>query len=213
MATLHVFETVARSRLVDDLRALSEARRRSKRLGCHFVRTESQRLELELLTLTKNQRALERVAQLPDVARPSVIRQRITSSCGQANAGLTLVTGDAFKDVLGDRHDVFLARAQRRELEHDRIDPKQKIATKARNARHLDQVAMGCRDQAHVGFAGLHLAQAAIDFVFEHLEQLRLNRQIEIADFVEEQAALVGKLEQSAFVGTRPGKCASAMTK
>ena len=102
---------------------------------------------------------------------------------------------DAAEDVGGEDGDVLDALAQRRQAEHDRADAEVEILAEASGCARGVHVVMRGRDEAHVGEAVFDVAQAAEAFVLEHLEQLRLHLQVDVADLVEKQRPAVGEVE------------------
>ena len=64
---------------------------------------------------------------------------------------------------------------------------------------------MGRRDQAHIDPPGLGAADPLKAAVLNHSQQLDLRRQGNVADFVEEQSALIGQLKAPLARGYGPG--------
>jgi hypothetical protein len=65
-------------------------------------------------------------------------------------------------------------------------------------AAHQDvHIVMRGRDEPHIGEAVLHIAEPAEAFLLEHLQQLRLDLDVDVADLVEKQRAAMGKIEES----------------
>ena len=69
------------------------------------------------------------------------------------------------------------------------------------------QVAVGRRQQPDVDLDRVVGADAVNLAVLQHAEQLRLQRQRHVADFVEEQRAAVGVLESALAEPVGPGEC------
>ena len=95
------------------------------------------------------------------------------------------------------RKDVFLAIAQRRDEDGDDGEAVVKILAELVFAHRFFQIAIGRRDHAHVDLHVAHAAHAPDDLVFQHAQQLGLQQGREFADFVEEERAAVGHLEQA----------------
>jgi hypothetical protein len=91
----------------------------------------------------------------------------------------------------------------------NRIDPDIQIRAKPALARHAAEIAVGCRDQAHVDVVAAHVTDAAKPLLLEDLEDARLEREIDLADLVEEGRAAVGDLEQPELAGRRAGERAA----
>ena len=69
------------------------------------------------------------------------------------------------------------------------------IAAEAALGHVLLQIAVGGGDHAHVDLDRLAAADALEGMPFQHAEKLGLDRRAHLADFVEHQRALVGRLE------------------
>ena len=79
--------------------------------------------------------------------------------------------------------------AQRRHGERDAVQPKVEVLAE-RAARDLGlEVAVGGGDEAHVDLPRPHAADARDLARLEHAQQLRLQRQRQLADLVEEDGA------------------------
>src|SRR3989441_4314049 len=59
------------------------------------------------------------------------------------------------------------------------------------------EIAIGRRHDPHVDRLGAQATQAADGLLLDDLEELDLQRQLDVADLVEEQRAAVGRLEQA----------------
>ena len=86
------------------------------------------------------------------------------------------------------------------------IQPVIKVLAKTLFLDHLQQVAVRRRDDADVDVDLLDAADAADLFFLKRAQDLCLQRDIELADLIQEQRAVVRDLEQALFLGDRPGK-------
>ncbi len=68
------------------------------------------------------------------------------------------------------------------------------------------EIAMGCRDQAHVHLDGFHAAHALELALLQHAQQLHLHVERQVADLVEKQGAAVGQLEAARSPRHRAGE-------
>src|SRR6185295_19889443 len=75
------------------------------------------------------------------------------------------------------------------------------------------QVAVGGGDEADVDAAGARVADRDDLAVAQRPQQQRLGAEGELADFVEEQDAAVGGLEDAAVILHRAGEAAAAMAE
>ena len=69
------------------------------------------------------------------------------------------------------------------------------------------------RDEPHVDLAIADVAYAAKAFFFEHLQELRLDLQVDVAYFVEEDGTAMGDLEKPLFGSRRAGERAFLVTE
>ena len=85
--------------------------------------------------------------------------------------------------------------AQRRQPDRERVDAVVEVLAEARVADELLERPVGRRDQPEVDFDRRVAAEALEAPLLEHAQQLRLRDDRQVADFVEEQRAVVGELE------------------
>ena len=99
---------------------------------------------------------------------------------------------------------VVEARAQRRQVNFERVDAVHQVFAEIAGFDHFVQVAMRGADDAHIDGERLVFADAANLAAFQHAQQLGLHRLGQLADFVEEHRAAVGDFEQTdaVLVGT-----------
>src|SRR5690606_41243158 len=75
------------------------------------------------------------------------------------------------------------------------------------------EVAIGGSDDAHVHRAGVRAAQGADLAVLQHAQQLRLQIERELANFIEEQRAAVRRDEEAFLRAAGAGEGAAAVTE
>ena len=80
------------------------------------------------------------------------------------------------------------------------------VGAEAAVADLLAHVAVGGGDHARVANAALGFADALVFAVFQHAQQFRLQLQRQLADFVEEQRAVLGVLEIARARGRGAGE-------
>ena len=90
-----------------------------------------------------------------------------------------------------------LALAQRRQVDADDVQPVEEVLAEPALLHLVLQVDVGGGDDAHVDLDRLHAAQAHELALLHHAQQLGLRLERDVADLVEEDAALVGELEQA----------------
>jgi hypothetical protein len=109
--------------------------------------------------------------------------------------------------------DVTVALAQRRQLDREHAESVVEVGTEVTIHHARGQVAVGSSDDAALN---LDFAQAADppDFsLFEHAQQFRLQARWQITDFIEENSALSGELEQAALLRVRACERALLVTE
>src|SRR5205814_509649 len=104
------------------------------------------------------------------------------------------------------RNNVLPPLSQRRNLDWEDVEPVIEIAAKFPLVNQLLQVAVSCRDHAHVQAARLVASDSFEDPVLQDSQQLRLQLQREIAHFVEKQGSFVGQLQAAKLSGDRAGE-------
>src|SRR5712691_12679698 len=95
----------------------------------------------------------------------------------------------------GEQRDIGGALAQRWEPDLDRIETKQQIFAEAPGFHLGLDVGVGGRNDAYVRTPRARRANALVLAGLEHAQQLRLLRERQIGDLVEEQRAALGELE------------------
>src|SRR5215510_11263837 len=148
-------------------------------------------------------RAFDDVAQLADVAGPVVTEQQ--------SLGLRRHTLDAAVEPLievademsDERQYVLAAFAQRRQRDRHYVQAVEEVFAEAPAFDLVLQVAVCRGDDPHGDLFLLHAADAPEPFLFEDVEQPRLNRRLHLRNFVEEDRALMRQLEQPGLAGDR----------
>jgi hypothetical protein len=99
---------------------------------------------------------------------------------------------------------VSRAVAQRRHLDAEDVQAVVEILAERPIAHQRSQVAVRGGDHAHIDRHGLDRADRQHLFLLQHTQQARLQRRRHIADLVEEQRAVVRRLEQAGLAAA-PG--------
>ena len=77
------------------------------------------------------------------------------------------------------------------------FEPIIQIAAKSLRLDRRFQIAVGCGDQPDVDRKGLIVTNPCNSSLFQHTQQLRLNRQWHVADFIQKQCPAVGILKRA----------------
>ena len=96
--------------------------------------------------------------------------------------------------------------AKRRQTNRERVDAVVQVFAEAAVADELFERAIGRRYQAEVDLDRLLAAEPLETAIFEHAQQLGLRDERQVADFVEEQRAVVGQFQPPRFAVVRAGE-------
>jgi hypothetical protein len=139
-------------------------------------------------------RALDGVLELADVARPVVAHQQLLR-VGSSPSIFFFSSARSGEEASSRRHDVVLALAQRRHLDRNDVQAVVEVLAELARLHHRRQIAVGRRDQPHVDAQRARAAEPLELVLLEHAQDLGLRARAHVADFVEEQRAAVGLLE------------------
>src|SRR5437868_7704310 len=109
---------------------------------------------------------------------------------------------------VGERNDVFPALTQRRNTQMNLVQAMKQIVAERALLYLIFQIAAGRRDDPSIGRNFLDPTNTVIRSSVQNAQQLHLRARFEFTDFVEEQCALVGQLEEPGFLRVGAAKCA-----
>src|SRR5271157_995412 len=174
---------------------------------------ELQLVHSEVVTLRQQDCTLQDVAQLANVPGPGVLLEGTHRRFLDSHFASGGVLGQTIEKMLREHRDVFHALAQWRHSERNNVYPKIKIAAKFLLPDQVQEFAVGCGDQPDVDGSVTHVPQTAKHAVFKDLEQLGLDLEVDVPDFIQEYGATIGNLEQTLFRIQSAGECAFFMTE
>ena len=151
---------------------------------------------LQDLFVRQHRGALDRVLELACVARPALgdePRKPLVAHGQRAPQA----TPDLHGEVAGQGRDVLPPLGERREVDGDHVEAIEQIHPEPARGRLPREVLGRGGEQAHVHAPGPPVADAADLALLQHAQQLRLERQRQLADLVEQQRAAVRLLEQA----------------
>ena len=120
-----------------------------------------------------------------------------------------MVLGEVREEVLDEVAHVLAALAERRDVDVDDVEAVEQVLAEGALADALPQVAVGGADHADVDPRHLPVGADRLDLAgLEEAEQQGLHPQRHLADFVEEDGAAVGHLQQARPVAMRVGEAA-----
>ena len=171
------------------------------------------RINAQPAVLRKNHGTFDDVLHFPHVARPGIPDQRVHDFRWNAFDS----SADALRELLGEmtnqQRNVVATLAQRRQQDREHVQAIEKVAAKLAVGDHLRQVSIRCRHQPHIHTHRARASQAFEFLLLESSEQLRLEFERNVTDFVEEQRAAIGQLEAADSLRDRPGEGALLVTE
>src|SRR5437764_5177126 len=163
--------------------------------------------------LGEQDRPLEHVLELADVARP-----RVSGEGGQRvvldpldvllQASVVLLP-----EMLHQQRNVVPPLAQRRQVDGDDVQPIVEVLAEPSRRDLPSQVPRGGCDQAHHDARRLHSSHPLELALLDGAEQLDLHLDGDLADLIEEEGAAVGELEAAGFALDRSGEGALLETE
>ena len=168
--------------------------------GGGFRRTRAHGGEFDLLraddaALAYRHRPLDDVAQLPDIARPSVLEQLLHCRAGELFGRDAVLGADGLGETAAEEIEVRDTLTQGRDAQGKDVDPVVEILPETALAHGLPQVLIGGGEDTHVHIGGLGGAHAVKPLVLDGVEQLDLGAHGDLADLVEEDGAAVRLLK------------------
>lgn len=95
------------------------------------------------------------------------------------------------------------SRSRSGEMNGNDVDPVEQVLAKLSVCDHFVQVLVGRGDDAHVAFELFDPAEPPELSFLQHTEQLHLHHRRHLADLIEKQRALLGRLDQPFLVRAR----------
>src|SRR3954463_3764954 len=108
--------------------------------------------------------------------------------------------------MAGEKRNVLAPLGQRWNVQLDDIQAVVKVLTEFAGGDSLLQLAVRCRYDAHIDVVGFMRAHQADFSLLERAEQLDLERERHVADFVEEKGPALCRLEESPAIGYCAGE-------
>ena len=141
------------------------------------------------------------------------LQQRRARLVGEMEMQPAILLAQFLHHALGDGDDVAAALAERRKIDDDGVEAVEQVAAELAARRTLLDRGIGGGDDLDVDRPVARAADGADHAVLERLQELCLLEQRQLADFVEEQRAAVGRLEQADLLLARAGEGAALMAE
>ena len=153
--------------------------------------------------------ALDRVAQLADVARPGVGDEQLLRGGRELRAADAPPAARRTRGTAGERQDVLRPLAQRRDHDLHDVEPVEQVLAEAARLHLRVEVAVRRGHDRARPRAGSGSRPRARTLLLEEAEQLRLERGRELADLVEEERAALGRLHAARLIAHGAGERAA----
>ena len=177
----------------------------ARRLGGLLGRFRDRRgkgVDREHLAVGEHREPLDDVSQLPDVPRPGIPRQAHHGLGGDLEALPAAVRIDP-EEVLDEERDVLRPLAQWRHVDLDHGDAVVEVLAEPGSLDLLSQILVRGGDHPDVGLDVPVGADPAELAGLERAQDLDLGRRAHLADLVQEQGALVRRLEEPVLESVR----------
>ncbi len=159
----------------------------------------------------QNHCPLNDVLQFPDISRPAARPQRLQKFKGKFRRGGT--HGIFFDEMLRQQIDVFRPLAQSGNLHRKCAKAVVKVFTKPALSDQRIKTRIRRGDHARIHAHDLRISQPLQLFLLKKAQQLRLQAQRHLANFIEKQSSTLRRLNPPAIRLQRAGKCSPAIAK
>ncbi len=141
------------------------------------------------------------VPQLTDIARPFALQEAAGRFLRQRAPGHSVLPAALFKEVIEQGRHVLPAFTKRRHVDPDDVEAVEQIFSERAGRDPFVEIAIGGRDDADID-AGVDTVSAhPLHFAgLDESEHERLQSRAHLSDFVKEQRAAVGALEEPRLV-------------
>jgi hypothetical protein len=157
----------------------------------------------------EDDRSLEHIAQLANVARPVVRDERLERIGSQAWRPNAHRAPDIGEEPFSQQRDIAGAVAEGWQRNVEDSQSVQEILSKRPAFHCLNEIAVARSNDANVGFLEPRPAQPLILALLQKPQKLRLRREAHLAHFIEEQHASRGHLDVPGFRLLRAGEGAT----
>jgi len=157
----------------------------------------------------EDDRAFDEVLEFPDIAGPRPGHQGAKGVGRDGGDGPVHEAAVFADEVAGEGGDVLGMVAEGRGGEGEDFEAVIQVAAEEVVAHHLGEVAVGGGDEADVDGDGFGAAEAFKGLLLEGAEELGLEFEGNVADFIEEEGAVVGHFEAADLLAERAGEGAA----
>ncbi len=140
-------------------------------------------------------RTFDHVLQFPHIPFPGTLHQDVHGLVGHRDRPFPDLGAVLVQELLGKRRDIVPPLPERRNGDGEHVQPVEQVLAEQLGLDRLLDVLVRCRHDAHVDLDGTVPADPFDHLLLDHAQDLRLERQVHVADLVEEDRPLVRKLE------------------
>ena len=156
---------------------------------------------------------LDDVVELTNVARPGGRRQRFERVGRDSGDSFIVFFDEMPHEVVGQQGNILAPLFQPRQRQGDDIQAVIQIFAEGAVGHGGFEIVVGRGQDAHVDRLGARGPDRPHRLFLQHAQQLDLQCQRHIADFIQKQGAAIGGLEQADMIGGRAGKRAAQMAE
>src|SRR5262245_3029181 len=167
----------------------------------------------DFAALCDQHRALDGVFELADIAGPAIADEKVIHRRGQRLHVLLIPLTKLLQEVIAQQGDVLRPLAERRHTQGDRIDAEIQVLPQAPFAQRHVEIDVRRADQPEVHVDDAIAADWPVFALLEDAEQLGLEVRRHLADFIQQQRAALGHLEEAFLVHRRAGERAFLVAK
>src|SRR5450756_1981263 len=142
-----------------------------------------------------------------------MVEERLHRGGRDGGDGLAVLGRGSREERLHEKWHVVAALAKRGKRNRDDAEAVEEVLAEAPLGHERRSRSARGRDDAHVGVLRLDRAHGQELALLQDAQELRLRLDRNRADLVEEDRALVGRLEQTLLVGDRAGERASYVSE
>jgi hypothetical protein len=153
----------------------------------------------------KCNRPLNFIFELPHIARPGKLAQTFQSGFGKGNI-FPFPLGALAQQMPYQRRNVFAARPQRWDVQTYHVEAVKQVFPKPALGHLRFQVAVGRRNDPDIHLDGLFLAYRVNFALLQEAQQLGLDVQGQLSNFVQKQRSSGGRPDDAQGVFVGPGK-------
>src|SRR5580700_5848891 len=151
---------------------------------------------------------LDKVFQFSDVSWPFPAHQSIHGFRGDGFNGLVHAPAMLPNEIADQKGNVAAPFAQRGQADRKDAQAVVEVTPELPFGHAVSQIAIGSRDQPYVDADRMSAAYPLELPILQHAQELRLQFQGKVANFVQKQRAPVGQFQSPDFLADCPGKCA-----